>query len=100
MTAVQQKNTQKREKVSLFASASSARVPGPVILDRCWCGNDFCATVDTQPKPEGRYDPGHRNVALTPQEGMLILDVVGDKIACVEVLYRDDKRKKLSTVFP
>lgn len=78
----------------------AAQVPGLVILDRCRCGDDFCATFYTQPKPEGRYGPGHRNVALTPEEGMLILDVVDDKIACVEVLYRDEVRRKLHIVFP
>jgi hypothetical protein len=78
----------------------AAQVPGLAILDRCRCGDDFCATFYTMPKPEGRYGPDHRNVALTPEEGMLILDVVGDKIACVEVLYRDEIREKLVTVLP
>jgi hypothetical protein len=31
---------------------------------------------------------------------MLILDVVGEAIACVEVLYREDVRQKLDEVFP
>jgi len=31
---------------------------------------------------------------------MLILDVVEGKIACVEVLYRDDIRKELLAAFP
>jgi hypothetical protein len=78
----------------------AAQVPGLVILDRCRCGDDFCATFYTQPKPKGIYGPGHRNVALTPEEGMLILDVVGGEIASVEVLYRDEVRKKLNTVLP
>jgi hypothetical protein len=78
----------------------AAQVPGLVILDRCRCGDDFCATFYTQPKPKGAYGPGHRNVALTPEEGMLILDVVGDKIACVEVLYWDAVRQKLHSALP
>ncbi len=77
----------------------AAQVPGLVILERCRCDDDFCATFYTQPKPEGAYGPGHRNVALTPEEGMLILDVVGGKIACVELLYRDEIRRKLDAVF-
>jgi hypothetical protein len=76
----------------------AAQVPGLMILDRCRCGDDFCATFYTQPKPEGSFGLGHRNVALTPDEGMLILDVVGEKIACVEVLYRDEVRQKLGAV--
>jgi hypothetical protein len=78
----------------------AAQVPGVVILERCRCGDDFCATFYTQPKPHGSYGPGHRNVALTPEEGMLILDVVGGEIACAEVLYRDEVRRKLVAVLP
>lgn len=76
----------------------AAQVPGLVILDRCRCGDAFCATFYTLPKPEGRYGPGHRNVPLTPEEGMLILDIVGEEIACVEVLDRDEVRTKLLSV--
>ncbi|HTZ76062.1 MAG TPA: hypothetical protein VMB47_19245 [Candidatus Aquilonibacter sp.] len=78
----------------------AAQVPGLVILDRCRCGDDFCATFYAQPKPDSSYGPGHRNVALTPEEGMLILDVVGGEVACVEVLDRPDVRVKLSAVLP
>lgn len=76
------------------------QVPGLRIVDRCRCGDDFCGTFYVRPKPEGAYGPDHRNVTLTPQEGMLILDVVGEKIAAVEVLYRDDIRKAIETIVP
>ena len=78
----------------------AAQVPSLRIFERCDCGDDFCSTFYTQPKPEGAYGPGHRNVALTPNEGTLILDVVDMEIACVEVLDRDDVREKLVEVFP
>ena len=78
----------------------AAQVPGLMIFDRCRCGDDFCATFYTQPKPDGAYGPGHRNVPLTPDEGMVILDVVGAEIACVEVLDRNDVREKLDAVHP
>ncbi len=78
----------------------AAQVPGLAILDRCRCGDDFCATFYTQPKPEGSFGPGHRNVVLTPDEGMLVLDVVTGEIACVEVLDRKDVRQKLDEVLP
>jgi len=78
----------------------AAQVPGLMIFDRCRCGDDFCTTFYTQPKPAGAYGPGHRNVALKPEEGMLILDVVEGTITCVEVLYRDEMRKKLDEIFP
>jgi hypothetical protein len=78
----------------------AAQVPKLMIFDRCRCRDDFCSTFYAQPKPKDAYGPGHRNVALTPEEGMLILDVVGEAIACVEVLYREDVRQKLDEVFP
>jgi hypothetical protein len=46
------------------------------------------------------FGPGHRNVALTPEQGMLILDVADGEIACVEVLDHADVREKLDVVFP
>jgi len=78
----------------------AAQVPSLAIFDRCRCKDDFCSTFYTQPKPNGAYGPGHRNVALTPEEGMLILDVVGGEIACVEVLDREEVRRKLDEVLP
>jgi hypothetical protein len=78
----------------------AAQVPGLAILDRCRCGDDICSTFYTQPKPEGSFGPGHRNVRLMPEEGMLILDVVAGEIACVEILDRNDVREKLDAVLP
>jgi hypothetical protein len=78
----------------------AAQVPGLMILDRCRCGDDFCATFYTRPKPQGSFGPGHRNVALTPEKGMLILDVVAGEIACVEVLDRAEVRQKLQAALP
>ena len=70
------------------------------VVERCRCGDDFCGMFYVLPKPGGAYGPGHRNVALTPKEGMLILDVVSNKIAAVEVLYRDEIRRWLLVEFP
>jgi hypothetical protein len=78
----------------------AAQVPGLMIFDRCRCEDDFCATLYTQPKPEGSFGPGHRNVRLMPDAGMLILDVVAGRIACVEVLDREDVRQKLQAALP
>jgi hypothetical protein len=77
-----------------------AQVPGLALIDRCRCGDDFCGTFYVLPKPKGAYGRGHRNVALEPKEGMLILDVVLDRIAAVEVLYRDKVRERLLVEFP
>jgi hypothetical protein len=73
----------------------AAQVPTLTIFDRCRCGDDICATFYTGPKPNDGFGPGHRNVRLMPEDGMLILDVVDGKIACVEVLDREDFRQKL-----
>jgi len=81
-------------------AALAVQIPRLAVIDRCRCGDDFCGTFYVQPKPKGAYGPGHRNVALEPSEGMLILDVVDDKIAGVEVLYRDEIRERLLVEFP
>jgi hypothetical protein len=78
----------------------AAQVPALTIFDRCRCGDDFCATIYTMPKPDGAYGPGQRNVVLQPSEGMLILDVVNGEISCVEVLDRPEIRGKLLAAFP
>jgi hypothetical protein len=77
----------------------AAQVPTLAIFDRCRCGDDICCgTFYTRPKPEGSFGLGHRNVALVPDEGMVILDVVAGQIACVEVLDRNEVREKLLSV--
>jgi len=76
------------------------QIPALRVLDRCRCGDDFCATFYTQPKPKGSYGPGLRTVALEPATGHLIIDVVDGIVATVEVLYRDEIRQKLLKTFP
>ena len=56
----------------------------------CECGDDFCQSFYTQPPPEGSFGPGHRTVCLDPDAGMINIDVVGDDIRYVEVLYRPE----------
>jgi hypothetical protein len=70
------------------------------VLERCHCGDDFCASFYTQPRPKGPYGPGLRTVALEPITGHLIIDVVDGAVAQIEVLYRDEIRRKLLTKFP
>ncbi|MEZ5977717.1 MAG: hypothetical protein R3F34_05810 [Planctomycetota bacterium] len=65
-------------------------VPRLSIVDRCRCGDDFCSTFYTAPRPSGAYGPGLRNLDLPAREGMLILDVVDDEISGIEVLYRPE----------
>jgi hypothetical protein len=81
-------------------SGLAAQVPGLRIVDRCRCGDDFCTTFYTQAIPKGSYGPDHRNLELRPDKGWLILDIMGVKIVCVEVLYREEIRRELHAVLP
>ena len=56
------------------------------IVAPCRCGDDFCQSFYTAPPPNGAYGTGHRNVTLDPEQGLIILDVVDDRIMFVEVL--------------
>jgi hypothetical protein len=78
----------------------AATVPELHVIDRCRCGDDFCATMYTEPPPRSAYGAGHRCIDLDADEGMVVLDVVHERIACVEVLYRDDVRRKLVELLP
>jgi hypothetical protein len=78
----------------------AAQVPQLVLVDRCRCGDDFCSSFYTYPKPQGHYGPGQRCLDLDAAEGMLLVDVVGGKIAQVEILNRLDVRHKLLTALP
>jgi len=71
------------------------QLPTLKIVEGCMCGDDFCASFYTQPKPKGAYGPGHETLLLEPAEGMLILDVVDGVISFVEVLHRPEIRQKL-----
>jgi hypothetical protein len=74
----------------------AVQVPMLEIIEGCGCGDDFCASFYTQPKPNGAYGPGHDTLLLdTAAPGMLMLDVVDGVISFVEVLYRPDVRQKL-----
>ena len=70
------------------------------LIDRCRCGDSFCSTFYTEPPPRGSYGPKHRNVVLEPPKGMIVLDVIEQRIVCVEVLHREDVRTHLVAVCP
>lgn len=78
----------------------AAQIAGLKIVDRCRCGDDFCSTFYTLPKPDGAYGPYHRNVELEPETGTLVVDVNDDQIAAIEVLYRDEIREKIHALLP
>jgi hypothetical protein len=80
--------------------ALAAQVPNMKVFDRCRCGDEICGTFYAKPRPKDGFGPGHRNVRLMPEDGMLILDVVAGEIACVEVLDRSDVRERLIAALP
>jgi len=92
-----------RELANLLITAHEPNLAEQIddleIVAKCSCSDDFCASFYTAPKPVGSYGPKHRNVELEPATGMIILDLVGDKIVHIEVLYRDDVRSKLTQLF-
>ncbi|MFF1904030.1 hypothetical protein [Kitasatospora sp. NPDC058218] len=67
----------------------AVRVRDVRLVARCDCGDDFCQSIRTAVHPKGQpYGEGHRCVPLLPSKGMLVLDVVDDRIMYIEVLDR------------
>ena len=93
-----------QELTTLLAKAGELDLAKQVakleIVTRCSCDDAFCASFYTAPKPHGSYGPKHRNLALEPAEGMIILDLVEDVIVNVEVIDRQDIQAKLALLFP
>ena len=83
----------------LLVKAGESRLADQVqslsIVDRCPCRGESCSSFYTAVMPSRGYGPGHRNVVLEPEEGMLILDVVNDVICQIEILDREDIRLAL-----
>jgi hypothetical protein len=80
--------------------ALAAQVAQLRIIDRCRCGDHFCSTFYTAPRPTGAFGPGHRTIALVPETGYLNVDVVGYDIVQIELLYRDDLKAKIHAAMP
>jgi hypothetical protein len=76
------------------------QVAGLFIIDRCRCGDDFCATIYTAPKPKGAWGLGHETIALDPEEGYMNVDLLNGNIVEVEVLFRDQIRDQLLKLLP
>jgi hypothetical protein len=70
------------------------------VVARCDCGQNNCAHFYTAPPPPGSYGPGHRSVLLPSKRGLIVLDLVGDRVAAVEVLDRRDVKQALDAYLP
>ena len=81
-------------------TALAAQIPSLRLVDRCRCGDDFCAMFYATKPPAGAWGAGHRNVALQPHHGILVLDVVNERITAVEILFRADIRDQLLRLLP
>jgi hypothetical protein len=65
------------------------------LVERCACKDRSCQSIQTVYRPQGgSYGPGHRNLVLRPEKGMLILDVVDGQIMYVEILDRPRMRRR------
>jgi hypothetical protein len=89
------------ELTELLVAHGEDRLAGTVdalnVIDR---GDDFCAAMYTSPRPSGAWGTGHRNLALDSKKGILIVDVVDERIVEIEILYRDEIRVALLAIMP
>ena len=60
------------------------------VIDRCRCGDGFCSTFYTAPSRHGADCGSRDTIALSPETGIVNVDVIDNKIVCVEALYRED----------
>lgn len=81
-------------------AALASQIKSASIVERCSCHDEFCASFYTQPKPAGAYPPGFETFDLDAENGMILVDVVDGTIAHVEVLNREDVKKKLDAILP
>ena len=70
------------------------------IVDRCRCGDEFCATIYTVARPAGPWGPGHYTLALRPKRGYINVDILDGRIVELEILYRDEIRERLASLLP
>jgi hypothetical protein len=80
----------------------ASQVPQLWIVNRCRCGDDFCATFHVRyrfDQPAKRVQV-NKTVALDALEGVVNVDVENGKIVTVEALYREDIRSAILTLFP
>jgi len=78
----------------------AAQLPGLVVMSRCTCGEGNCAHFYTAPPPDGPYGAGHASIMLSSKTGLVVLDLVDERIVAVEVLDRPDVKELLDGYLP
>lgn len=76
------------------------QVPHLPIVARCTCGEPTCAHFYTAVPPVGPYGSGHTNIVIPVKAGMVVFDVVHDRVVAVEVLDRPDVKVLLDAFLP
>jgi hypothetical protein len=69
------------------------------IPDRCRCDSRSCATIYNVPAPDGAWHGNHRNIILNT-DGLTVLDVVDERIVCIEMLDRDEITEIVHRLLP
>ncbi|WP_228539748.1 hypothetical protein [Nocardia sp. XZ_19_385] len=85
------------ELAALLAAEGEPELAGSAwdlrLVGECGCDTEECQSFRTEEHPAGQpYGPGHRTISLSPEQGMLTLDVVDERIMYVEVLDRAPMR--------
>lgn len=76
------------------------QIPSLPIVARCTCGQDDCAHFYTAPRPSGAYPAGHSTLTLPALQGLIVLDIVDDRIVAVEILDRPDVKPAIDKFLP
>ncbi len=76
-------------------AALAGQVAGLILVDLCGCGDSFCASFYTTPRSVAPSCWQRRTIPLQSDSGILTVDVIDLTIVYVEVLYRDDLRRKM-----
>ena len=77
--------------------ALAAQAADLKIYDRCRCGDDFCGTFYTSPRPWTTRGSNDFTVGLS---STLNADVIDTRIVAIEVLHREGIRSKIHAVVP
>ena len=80
-------------------SALAEQVKFLEIVDHCRCGDRSCATIYNAPKPNGAWSGDHRNILLNT-DGLTVLDIVNERIVCIEMLDRDAVTERVRELLP